>query len=203
MKLKVDHLGKKFLKRWVFKNISFETDTNEAVAIIGSNGSGKSTFLQIIIGFILASKGSRKLIDQKGNVLNEEEIIPLLSFCSPLLEMPAELKVSELWDAHFKLKQIEPTKNFREIPGLDRAGNLKVKELSSGMYQKLKLGLALYADLPILILDEPSMHLDREAKIWYKNTLTKEHNKKLILIGSNEEFEYDFCTSHIKMEILL
>jgi ABC-type multidrug transport system ATPase subunit len=64
------------------------------------------------------------------------------------------------------------------------------------MRQKVKLGIALAADRPILCLDEPTSNLDETAKNWFYNALESQRHK-LILIASNEQAEINLCTEQL------
>jgi ABC-type multidrug transport system ATPase subunit len=64
------------------------------------------------------------------------------------------------------------------------------------MRQKVKLGIALAADRPILCLDEPTSNLDESAKKWFYQAIEQQRHK-LILIASNEQAEISLCTKQI------
>jgi ABC-type multidrug transport system ATPase subunit len=64
------------------------------------------------------------------------------------------------------------------------------------MRQKIKLGIALASDRPILCLDEPTSNLDEKAKAWFYEAIDKQRHK-LILIASNEQAEINLCTQQL------
>jgi ABC-type multidrug transport system ATPase subunit len=74
-----------------------------------------------------------------------------------------------------------------------------VQFFSSGMKQRLKLILALYADTPILLLDEPCSNLDKNGILWYRKTIFDMLGSRTILVASNQLDEYDFCAGRIEM----
>jgi ABC-type multidrug transport system ATPase subunit len=61
------------------------------------------------------------------------------------------------------------------------------------MKQRVKLGLAFLSDCKIMILDEPTSNLDAEATAWYLKNVEKYSKDKILLIGSNQPNEYEFC----------
>ena len=73
---------------------------------------------------------------------------------------------------------------------LDHARQKQISNFSSGMRQRLKLGLAFYADTTSLFLDEPTTNLDKKSIEWYHMNLTKTTASRLVLIASNAEHEY-------------
>jgi ABC-type branched-subunit amino acid transport system ATPase component len=73
-----------------------------------------------------------------------------------------------------------------------------IKNYSSGMRQKIKLGFALLSERPVLLLDEPTTNFDEQAKQWFFNRL-KDQRHKLIIIASNELSEIEFCSEKISI----
>ncbi|HTA62201.1 MAG TPA: ATP-binding cassette domain-containing protein, partial [Bacteroidia bacterium] len=84
---------------------------------------------------------------------------------------------------------------------LEHAADKYIKNYSSGMRQRVKLGLAILADCPVLLLDEPCSNLDANAISWYQNMITEFALQKTILVCSNTvKEEYTFCTDKIEIE---
>ena len=73
-----------------------------------------------------------------------------------------------------------------------------IKNYSSGMRQKIKLGFALLSERPVLLLDEPTTNFDEKAKEWFFERLNTQRDK-LLIIASNEGREIDFCTEKIAL----
>ena len=69
-----------------------------------------------------------------------------------------------------------------------------ISNFSSGMKQRLKLGLAFFSESPIAFLDEPTSNLDERGVNWYLDNIKTILDKKLVLISSNQKYEYDFCS---------
>ena len=68
------------------------------------------------------------------------------------------------------------------------------------MKQRLKLGLAILSDTPLLLLDEPASNLDKEAVNWYKNLITKHSaNRTVIICSNNSEEEYFLCEKKLNV----
>ena len=76
---------------------------------------------------------------------------------------------------------------------LSHAMDKEIKFFSSGMKQRVKLGLAFFSDVPLVILDEPTSNLDRQGAAWYHEQVQLLQPDQLLLIGSNDPAEYDFC----------
>lgn len=199
MDIIIAQLSKKFKYEWIFKNMNFHFKQGESYAILGPNGSGKSTFLKILTGILPQSEG--KIIYQfKDKEIPPEEWYKHLVWAAPYVELIEEFTLKEqvAFQAKFKkFKENLSTKAFIERIGLQKATHKPIKYFSSGMKQRLKLGLAFYADVPILLLDEPTSNLDKEATEWYKESVSNNLGKQLIVICSNQGYEYDFCTHQV------
>lgn len=194
MTIELKNIGKKFLHQWLYRNVSCTFESGESYAIIGFNGSGKSTLLQIIAGFQLPSEGTVQVRGKQNYIDNS---FSQIAFAAPYMELIEELTASELFDFHSNFKQIELSKiTFFEILRLETSMGKLVKHFSSGMKQRLKLGLAMYSKSSILILDEPTSNLDQYNSDWYNEEIVKISNlkQKTLIIASNLPNEYHFCT---------
>jgi ABC-type multidrug transport system ATPase subunit len=195
----VDNLGKKFHYEWIFRNFSFTFSQEKAYAIVGNNGSGKSTLLQLLAGVVPASEG--KVIYKKhGKIIYEENFYQYIAWASPYLELVEEMTLTEILHFHHKFKPlIASPEKMISILRLEKARDKFIKNFSSGMKQRLKLGLAMYSESPILMLDEPTSNLDAENIAWYKQEIVQITQKKLILVASNQADEYFFCDEIIRL----
>ncbi|MDH5474162.1 MAG: ATP-binding cassette domain-containing protein [Cyclobacteriaceae bacterium] len=200
MKITLENLGKRYNRQWIFKDINLELSSNNSYAITGANGSGKSTFVKVLMGVTPPTTGQIKYsID--GMNIEEEHIYQYSILASPYLDLIEEFTLLELITFHFKFKKIKHDYSIQdiiEIAYLEKHKNKLIRNFSSGMKQRLKLVLAFYSDTPILFLDEPTSNLDAKGIDWYKNQV--ENNKeKLIIVASNQAFEYEFCKNHINI----
>jgi ABC-type multidrug transport system ATPase subunit len=80
---------------------------------------------------------------------------------------------------------------------LPEAAHKYIKNFSTGMKQRVKLGIAFYSDTPLLLLDEPATNLDSGGFEWYLEEIQKVVNEKLIIVCSNRKDEYSFCNNFI------
>ncbi|MEN8786292.1 MAG: ATP-binding cassette domain-containing protein, partial [Flavobacteriales bacterium] len=102
---------------------------------------------------------------------------------------------------------LKPLKNnikfdqFIETIELTHTKNKAIKHFSSGMKQRVKLGLSILSDSPILLLDEPTSNLDKNAILWYQNLVQKNLNNRIVIVASNNQKEESFfCTKSIDIE---
>ncbi|MFM2156983.1 MAG: hypothetical protein RL516_1732 [Bacteroidota bacterium] len=200
MRITCTDIGKKYQGQWIFSNITFDFVKNSKTAIVGFNGSGKSTLLSILSGYTTPTKGEIKHLNNNGEI-SKEEIFNHLSIGSPYIEVPEELSPAELIKTFAPFKPFMKGMQDAEILDslrLSKEAEKPIKYFSSGMKQRLKVGLAILADAPLLLLDEPLSNLDKEGVQWYDNLMQQYINNKTVIIASNNiEDEIKFCNSII------
>lgn len=202
MKITLDNTGKKYNKEWIFKGMNLNILSPSSYVISGSNGSGKSTLLKVLSGFETPSKGV--ISYENENPISLEKIHKYVAYTSPYISVFEEYTVKELVSFYTKLK---PLKNniahseFIEIVELKNTKEKAIKHFSSGMKQRVKLGLAILSDTPILLLDEPTSNLDSNAILWYQNLIQKNLENRITFVASNnQKDESFFCEREIKIE---
>jgi len=202
MNIVAEKLGKRFNREWVFRNLSFSFKPGTKYAIVGPNGCGKSTLLQILWGQLPQSVGDISyFIGQKK--IPVEEVFHSISIATPYMELIEEFTLSEMISFHFKFKKAREGKSAAELLDIFELGHAKNKPLyqfSSGMKQRLKLGLAFYSHSACVFLDEPTTNLDKASTQWYLNNLIALPKEIVVIIASNQEHEYPLASE--KIEIL-
>ena len=201
--IQLDRAGKRYNQNWIFRGIDQTLTTGHSLVILGGNGSGKSTFIRSLIGFTPLSEGS---ISHRlsGKTIKPGAVYRHVSFCSPYLELYEELTLAEMAEFHFSLKPavegVNPA-NFPDKIGLNHAANRPIHAFSSGMKQRVRIGLALLSQTEAVFLDEPTSNLDRAGEAWYAEMVAAHGNNRLILVASNHrESEYAFCSAQINIE---
>jgi ABC-type multidrug transport system ATPase subunit len=197
VQISLHNAGKRFNKDWIFKDLNCTFEMGQHYALIGNNGSGKSTLLQIISGYATLSKGT---IDW--GAYDTHSIFQQISIAAPYLELIEEFTTLEQFAFHEKFKPLRKDLSIEkmiEMIGLKAATHKQIRYFSSGMKQRLKLALAIFSETPILLLDEPCSNLDQEGYALYHDLIYKYAMHKLIIVGSNDTQEYDFCKKHINL----
>lgn len=202
LKIRLEEASKRFQYEWIFRNLSLELSQGNSLAITGSNGSGKSTLLKCLSGAIPITSGK---IDYRfdGKSLSETDWFTHLTITAPYMEVPEEFTLEELLDFHFKFKKpLEgiSTKAIIEQLYLTQHASKPVGQFSSGMKQRLKLGLALFSEVPLIFLDEPTSNLDKKGVEWYQEMINLYGKNRILVICSNEPREYEFCEQKIMLE---
>ncbi len=196
MEIQLINLSKKFINNLLFKDLNFNFHSNNVYAITGSNGSGKSTLLKIISGYISPTKGEVKYFDNSKEVL-KDNYFQHINICAPYLNLIEDLTLKEQLAFHQEFNKLMPDIDINdeiEHANLTKSINKPISEFSSGMQQRVKLILATCYQSEILLLDEPTSHLDTIGKEWYLKLMKSKINNRLTIIFSNETAEYDIFT---------
>lgn len=199
MTITAEQIGKKYRRDWIFRRVDLTLTAGNSYTFVGPNGSGKSTLLQILSGSLPLSAGqlSYSVANQS---IDSDDWFRQIVIAAPYLELVEELTLLELLDFHQQFKPFKANLSLDAVADrlkLTAARNKEIKYFSSGMKQRVKLGLAFYSDVPVVILDEPTSNLDAQGAAWYHAEVQNLAASQLLLIGSNQPSEYDFCPNVI------
>lgn len=173
-------------------DVSLRIEQGEMLGFVGTNGSGKTTTIRSILGFIKPTAGTAA-VNGLNSWEHSSEIVKNIGYVPGEIAFP-DLKTGTEFlksQAEFLgLKDMKYANELVERLQLDPRANLK--RMSKGMKQKTALVAALMADLPVLILDEPTTGLDPLMRVAFLDILKEEHKKgKTVFISSHmyEELE--------------
>jgi len=195
-RIELKQIGKRYRKDWIFRNVDFEFQSNNSYVIQGPNGSGKSTFLKLCASYLLPTKGSIKYFMDE-NEIDENEIHNHITIAAPYMELPEEFTPLEILDFHLGFKSFYNNlsqKDFLNLIDLHHAKDKPLNKFSSGMKQRMKLGLAIASQSEMLFLDEPTINLDAKGIALYKELIQRYQQDRVIMVCSNNiKDEFDFC----------
>jgi ABC-type multidrug transport system ATPase subunit len=192
MNIITTELSKRFNREWIFHKLSYRFEFGKTYALVGPNGSGKSTLLHILTGQVPPSGGTLNYETGMDKVDNHE-VYKSMVIAAPYVDLIDEFTLDEMVKFHFCFKQTRNGITIDEIiekMELTHARQKQVSNFSSGMRQRLKLGLVFFSKAELLFLDEPTANLDQKSIDWYWKNLTQLIGKNLIIIASNQEMEY-------------
>jgi ABC-type multidrug transport system ATPase subunit len=192
MIISVSNLGKRFNREWIFQGLTQEFTPGNIYAITGSNGSGKSTLMQVLWGQVPASEG---ILEYRvnDNPIPVEEAFRHIAIAAPYMDLLEEFTLTEHLEFHFRFKQNLLGGNIEELIErleLQQAINKPIKQFSSGMRQRVKLGIALFSASEAIFLDEPTTNLDENATAWYTRNLIQVAKEKVVFIATNQASDY-------------
>ena len=159
-----DHLTKTFGRYTAVRDLSLEIAPHEAVALWGPNGAGKTTIIKCLLG-LLRYQG-RISVDGCDVHKDGRESRRRVGYVPQELAFYDDLSTLDTARFFARLKRvpIAQAPAVLEQVGLREHGDKAVSALSGGMKQRLALGLALLADPPALVMDEPTSNLDTAAR---------------------------------------
>jgi ABC-type multidrug transport system ATPase subunit len=204
MIITTSNLGKRFNREWIFKGLTAEFSAGNTYAIVGPNGSGKSTLMRVLWGQEPPSEGEINY-SSNNQIIELESVFHHISIVTPYMELIDELTLKEHIEFHFKFKHPDQNLTTTEIIkrlDLESASNKPIRQFSSGMKQRLKLGLAFSSENNILFLDEPTTNLDEKAISWYFGNLLEIQTKKLVFIATNQPSDYPKGTQELDLSNL-
>ena len=219
--LSVEELSKSYDEKKLFENITFGLDQGQKAALVGVNGTGKSTLMKVIAGFEAPDKGIVSF--RKGLTVsmllqhpefNEEDTI----LESVFSEDKEELNVIRDYELAMYKTETDPANAPDLSPILEKMDTLnaweyehqikgllgklgihnldqKMKDLSGGQKKRVAIAQALVVDPDVLILDEPTNHLDLELIEWLENYLATA-NLTLLMV-THDRYFLDRVTNEI------
>lgn len=201
--------------KFVLKNINFSIHSGEHIALVGSNGAGKSTFIKLLCGLYAPTQGSIYFNGIDIQTINKSAYFKLFSpvfqntnvFAASVedniaLEEVENIDVKKVEQCLSKTNLLD---KINKLPGGIQTELLKVfsdsgVELSGGEYQKLALTRALYKDGSIFILDEPTAALDAIAESELYQSLDSMLRDKTIVFISHRLSSTRFCDKIVFLE---
>ena len=179
MLLQAEQLSINFGSRQLLENVNFYLNENDKVGIIGINGTGKSTFLKVLAGFLEPDGGK---ITRNPNVQ--------VSYLSQNPQMEDDATILEQVFLHFppefrELNEYEAKSMLTKLGFTDFSQ--KVGTLSGGQRKRVALVAALVHPADVLILDEPTNHLDSQMVAWLENWL-KAFRGGLVMVTHDRYF---------------
>lgn len=200
--INLDAVGKRYKTEWIFKNISLQLNAGLHYAVEGRNGAGKSTFLQLLSGHLSPSHGSLHT-QYQNQIVEREQLYSLAAIAAPYAALIEDFTLLEAIDFQQHFKKWAPNVNSQTVADtLAFTKNNRHKALkyfSSGMRQRVKLALAILSDAPLLLLDEPTITLDKQGTQWFYDLLAMPRNPRTVIIASNVEADFQTCTQRIDL----
>ena len=189
-KLRIEGLKSSYGKKKVLKDVSFEAEEGDAIALVGPNGCGKSTLLRILAGLQKPDKGVVTFADEKissasvGYVPQESNLVPELTVKDNLL----------LWyqDRNALAKELQS--GFLHMFEIDKMLSLRAGKLSGGMKKRVMIGCALAGNPSVLLLDEPNAALDLPGKAEIRKFLSHYMEKSgIVILATHDESDLELC----------
>ena len=187
--LDIQNVSKRFGERVLFEDISFSIGEGQRVGLIAQNGTGKTTLLSMLTGDESCDSGA--IIYRNGikvGYLRQEPKFPegasVLEACFHGVDFDD--------DAQLKAKQILTQLRIKDL-------NQPIAQLSGGQQKRVALAQALISNPDLLILDEPTIHLDLEMVVWLEGFLSR-GNRSLLMVTHDRYFLDNVCSVILELD---
>jgi len=196
----------------VANSINFSASKGELIAIVGPNGIGKSTLLRTLMNMQPALSGAVKINDKATHQLKQQELATAMSVVLTEPIASKNLTVFELialgrqpytnWIGKLSNEDSAVIEAVIAQTDVSALKNKKCFELSDGQLQRVMIGRALAQDTDLMMLDEPTTHLDMYHKAYILNLLKEiaVNSNKCVLFSSHEiELAIQLCNKMLVM----
>ena len=187
--IRVIDLTKKFGPFTAVDRVSFAVAPGEAVALWGANGAGKTTIIRSLLG-LLSGEGTLQVNGYDARRAGKRARAAM-GYVPQELAFHEDLSARETAQFYAQLKKVSSDRveaMLAEV-GLSEHGDKPVGTLSGGMKQRLALALALLADPPVLLLDEPTSNLDTKARDDFIRLLLRQKARGKTLLFTSHRLE--------------
>jgi ABC-2 type transport system ATP-binding protein len=194
--IKVDALTKTFGSSVAVDSISFEVPEGTVCGLLGGNGAGKTTTIYMLLGLLLPSSGSVRVLGVD-MLRHRHRALPRMNFSSPYVDLPHRLTVRENLTVYAHLYGISRVRTriraLAEALDLERLLERETGRLSAGQKTRVAIAKALLNRPDLLLLDEPTASLDPDTADWVR-TYLEEYRRETgatILLASHNMLEVE------------
>ncbi len=184
--LNIEHVSKIFGEKRIFDDVSYGIHEGDKIGIIGINGTGKTTLLKIIAGLEEPDEG--QIIRQNGLRITYLPQNPEFPEGATVLSYVVDGKYQQEWNQESDAKTILNKLNITDH-------DAKIDTLSGGQKKRVALARTLINPADVLILDEPTNHIDNEMALWLEDYLNK--FKGVIIMVTHDRYFLDRVTNKI------
>ncbi len=220
--LSVDNLSKAYTEKWLFNSITFGISKGEKVAMVGANGTGKTTLLKTIAGLQAADSGDiamasnctvgylpqEPILDPAKTILetiygsDNPNVVLINEYEAAILDenidayrmqfLLDEMTRLDAWDFDKKVQQVVAKLGITDTSAINAS-------LSGGQRKRVALAQLLLINPDLIIMDEPTNHLDLEAIEWLENLL-RAHQISLLMVTHDRYFLDNVCTVIMELD---
>ncbi len=196
-------LTKLYGDKLALEDVSFHVDSGEILGLLGLNGAGKSTTMNIITGYLAASSGM-VAIDGHDVFREPLEAKRLIGYLPEQFVFYNDMRVSEYLDFICDLKKVRQNRQSHVKELCDRVGishitGRMVRNLSKGYRQRVGLAQALIGSPKVLILDEPTVGLDPSQVVEIRSLIKEIGKTSTVVISSHILSEIQNICSRVVM----
>lgn len=187
--IRAEHLSKRYGSHYALDDVSFSIGEGEIVGLLGANGAGKSTTMNILTGYLSATAG-QVLVDGVDILDDPVGVKKKIGYLPEQPPLYFEMTVGEYLSFVYDLKGVDFPKeaHLDEVMEVARITDVRhklISQLSKGYKQRVGIASALVGDPPILIFDEPTVGLDPKQIIEVRNLLRALGKKRTVILSTH------------------
>jgi len=186
----VEHLTKKYGDVTAVRDLSFTVDKGKIWGLLGPNGSGKTTTMRVLTGFLSASEG-RAAVGGFDVFERPDEVKKIIGYLPENVPFYPEMTVAGYLGFVAEIKQVpgprrkEAVARAIESCGLESVGRRLIRNISRGFKQRLGLAQALIHDPQVLVLDEPTIGLDPAQIVEIRQLIKSLRRERTIMLSTH------------------
>ena len=183
--------------RLIFKDINFSVESNQTMLVRGKNGSGKTSLLRVLAGYIKNYSGN--ILFNGNNIKSDNELLSEFRFLGQQNTLKGNLSVQQniaMWELIYQVKS--DIYEIAKILNIEQILNVDINSLSDGQKKRVSLARLIISNAKVWLLDEPLVYLDQDKIDLLQNIILR-HNKRggITIYSSNTNINLEYDSSII------
>ena len=189
MELKIQNVSMTYPSgKQALKGLNLDLKSPSLIGLLGPNGAGKSTLMKLLVAALQPTGGAIR-VDGEPLLRRERALKARLGYLPQDFGLYDELTVTQFLDYMGALKGLRDSRaaiqSAIEEVHLEEKARAKIRTLSGGQRQRVGIAQALLGDPPFLIFDEPTVGLDPEERIHFRNLFSRTAQDRLVLLSTH------------------
>ena len=189
MEINIQHVSMTYPNgKQALKDLDLDLKAPSLVGLLGPNGAGKSTLMKLLVAALMPTGGAIR-VDGQPLAKSDRALKEKLGYLPQDFGLFDELTVKQFLDYMAALKGVQEPKaaiqSVIQAVNLEEKARAKIRTLSGGQRQRVGIAQALLGDPPFLIFDEPTVGLDPEERIHFRNLFSRTAEEHLVLLSTH------------------
>ena len=189
MEINIQHVSMTYPNgKQALKDLDLDLKAPSLVGLLGPNGAGKSTLMKLLVAALMPTGGAIR-VDSQPLAKSDRALKEKLGYLPQDFGLFDELTVKQFLDYMAALKGVQEPKaaiqRVIQAVNLEEKARAKIRTLSGGQRQRVGIAQALLGDPPFLIFDEPTVGLDPEERIHFRNLFSRTAQDRLVLLSTH------------------
>ena len=189
MEINIQHVSMTYPNgKQALKDLDLDLKAPSLVGLLGPNGAGKSTLMKLLVAALMPTGGAIR-VDGQPLAKSDRALKEKLGYLPQDFGLFDELTVKQFLDYMAALKGVQEPKaaiqSVIQAVNLKEKARAKIRTLSGGQRQRVGIAQALLGEPELLIFDEPTVGLDPEERIHFRNLFSRLAQKRLVLLSTH------------------